>query len=153
MSLGESHGGLPPDSVVQDEATILADTQTWGVALAGNSVMVTPEWLEDDTNQEAIRRFLKALAEALAIYHQDRELSLDILRRWHGITDRQIAETVYDRGQWMPRKPYPCYEGIENTFELYDSNEMRRYEPADFYVDSFMTELDRSGFIDALYQR
>ncbi len=26
MSLGESDGGLPPDSVVQDEATILADT-------------------------------------------------------------------------------------------------------------------------------
>lgn len=27
MSLGESDGGLPPDSVVEDEATILADTQ------------------------------------------------------------------------------------------------------------------------------
>jgi 8-oxoguanine deaminase len=33
MSVGESKGGLPPDSVVEDEATILADTQrlidTW----------------------------------------------------------------------------------------------------------------------------
>ena len=27
MSLGESEGGLPPDSVVEDEATILSDTQ------------------------------------------------------------------------------------------------------------------------------
>jgi cytosine/adenosine deaminase-related metal-dependent hydrolase len=28
MSLGESHGGLPPDSVVEDHDTILADTQS-----------------------------------------------------------------------------------------------------------------------------
>src|SRR5690606_40935121 len=27
MSLGESHGGLPPDSLVEDEAAILADCQ------------------------------------------------------------------------------------------------------------------------------
>ncbi|MBI2976326.1 MAG: amidohydrolase family protein, partial [Chloroflexi bacterium] len=29
MSLGESKGGLPPDSVVEDEAAILKDTQHW----------------------------------------------------------------------------------------------------------------------------
>jgi hypothetical protein len=35
---------------------------------------------------------------------------------------------------------------------LYDSNEMRRYSPSDFYDDSLMREIDQSGFIDALYR-
>jgi ABC-type nitrate/sulfonate/bicarbonate transport system substrate-binding protein len=131
---------------------ILADTQAWGVALAGNSVMAEKEWLADPSNHEAVRRLLRALAEALAIYHRDRELGISILQDWHGIDDREVAETAYDRGRWMPRKPYPCYEGVDNTFELYDSNEMRKYSPGDFYEDGFMKTLDESGFIDTLYR-
>lgn len=129
----------------------LADTREWDVALAGNSAMVAPEWLKVAENREAIRRFLRALGEAIAIFHNDRELSISIMQKWHGIDDREIAEIAYERGQWIPRKPYPCYQGVENTFELYDSNEMRRYDPADFYDDSFLRELDDSGFFDSLY--
>jgi hypothetical protein len=36
--------------------------------------------------------------------------------------------------------------------ELYDSSEMRRYQPKDFYDDSMMRELDKSGFLDSLYK-
>jgi len=36
--------------------------------------------------------------------------------------------------------------------EIYDSNEMRRYTPEDFYDDSLMRELDESGFLDRLYE-
>ena len=28
---------------------------------------------------------------------------------------------------------------------------MRRYKPEDFYDDSFVRELDKSGFVDSLY--
>lgn len=132
---------------------IVADTKDWNVAVAGNSAMVSREWLDDPSNHEAIRRLVKALSEALFVFHTDRELSIDVLRRWNGIEDRELAEIIYDRGQWMPVKPYPCYEGTKNTFELYDSNEMRRYSPSDFYDDTFIRELDESGFIDRLYEK
>ena len=131
---------------------VLADTRDWNVALAGNSVMVRKAWLENPSNHEAIRRLLRALAEGLAIFHTDRELTLSVFRRWHGIDDPEIAEVSYERGQWMPKKPYPCIEGVANTFKLYDSNEMRRYQPADFYDDRFVRELDDDGFIDELYR-
>jgi len=52
----------------------------------------------------------------------------------------------------VPKKPFPCYDGIRKTTELYDSNEMRRYAPEDFYDDSLVRETDASGFIDRLYQ-
>jgi hypothetical protein len=68
-------------------------------------------------------------------------------------TDRGMAEVVYAGGAAMPRKPYPCVEGIKKTMELFDSNEMRKYKPEDFYHDTLLREIDASGFIDALYAR
>ena len=87
-----------------------------------------------------------------AILHAGDIGSLDVLDRWHGIVDRQKAEAVYARGKTIPSKPCPCYDGIRKTMELYDSNEMRRYEAEDFYDDSILRSLDESGFIDGLYE-
>lgn len=136
----------------QDGFPVLADTREWGESLSGNSVLVDAEWLEDPTNREAARRFLMATAEGIALFHQDRELALDVLARWHGIEDREYAETMYERGAWTPREPFPCYEGIQRTMELYDSNEMRRYTPEDFFDDSLIKELVESGFVAGLYR-
>jgi hypothetical protein len=132
--------------------SILADTKEWDESLAGNSVLVEAEWLANPTNREAARRFLMATVEGIALFHQDRELALGVMARWYGITDRAFAETMYDRGAWTPREPYPCYEGITKTIELYDSNEMRRYAPEDFYDDSLIREIVESGFVDSLYR-
>jgi NitT/TauT family transport system substrate-binding protein len=132
---------------------ILADTSEWGAFVAGNSINVEPEWLDDPTHREVIRRFLKATAEATALYHQRPDLAVDVIERWYGTDDEEFAKTIYARGAWLPRKPYPCYEGYVKTMELYDSNEMRRYKPNDFYDDSLIREIDESGFIDALYKQ
>lgn len=139
-------------AVAVDEGfSVLATTSTWGEPMAGNSVRVDPEWLKNPVNREATHRFLQATVEGIALFHQDRELVFDVLAKWHGITDRAYAETVYDEGRSIPRKPYPCYEGIVKAMERYDSNEMRRYTSEDFYDDSLIRELDESGFIDSLY--
>lgn len=136
---------------LQEGFPIVEDMANWREPLAGNSVNVPADWLSDPKNREAMRRFLQATSEGIALLHQDRELVLEILDHWHGITDRKIAEAVYDAGRWIPRKPYPCYEGIEKAMALHDSNEMRKYTPQDFYDDSLIRELDESGFLDGLY--
>ena len=131
---------------------ILDDTEEWGVAVGGNSAMADAAWLEDDTNREKARRFVQATVEGLALFHNDKALALDVMSRWYGFDDPRILEAIYERGVWMPRKPYPCYEGTENTLRMYDSLEMRKYSPDDFYDDSFVRELDESGFIDRFYE-
>lgn len=129
----------------------LLDTRDWNVAIAGNSVMVEKDWLTDATNRDAARRFLKATIEGLALFHNDRELAVDVLARWHGITDPDMASIIYSRGQWLARTPYPCYDGIRETMRLYDSNEMRRYGQRDFFDDALLRELVDEGFVDAFY--
>jgi ribosomal protein S19E (S16A) len=64
-----------------------------------------------------------------------------------------MQDWFYERGVTLvPRKPYPNVEGIKKTMELYDSHEMRKHKPEDFYDDSFVRELDQSGYIDSRYR-
>ena len=78
-------------------------------------------------------------------------MALRVVEDWYGIEDLEFAETVYARGAWIPREPYPCYEGIANTMRIHDSHEMRQYDVADFFDDSLLRELDDIGLIDNLY--
>jgi ABC-type nitrate/sulfonate/bicarbonate transport system substrate-binding protein len=134
------------------DLNILEDTQLWNEAVGGNSVMADASWLEDPVNREKARRLVMATIEGLALFHNDKELALDVIDRWYGIDDPAEREAIYERGQWMPRKPYPCHEGTVNTLEMYDSLAMRQHLPSDFYDDSFVRELDEAGFIDAFYE-
>jgi ABC-type nitrate/sulfonate/bicarbonate transport system substrate-binding protein len=131
---------------------MLADTREWAVPIAGNSVKVRPEWLEKPGSREATRRFLMATVEALAIFHEDPERTLDILESWARVPDRAFAETVLERGRTISRVPYPCYDGIDLTMELYDTPEMRQYEATDFYDDTLIRELVDEGFVDTVYE-
>jgi ABC-type nitrate/sulfonate/bicarbonate transport system substrate-binding protein len=132
---------------------ILADTSTWNEFVAGNSINVEPGWLDAPAHREIARRFLKATAEAIALYHQKPELTLRVMEKWYGTKDRTYLKALYSRGAWIPRKPYPCYEGYTKVMELFDSNEMRHYKPKDFYDDTLIREIDREGFIDPLYKQ
>jgi hypothetical protein len=52
----------------------------------------------------------------------------------------------------LPNRPYPSVEGIKKLFEIYTYREMRIHKPEDFYDASFVTALDKSGYIDGLYK-
>ena len=138
---------------LKENFNVLADTMEWGLAIGGNSVMVEAGWLDDATNLEAARRFLKATAEGLALFHNDKALALSVMRKWYGIDDPDIAEAIYERGRYLERKPFSCYQGILNTFETYDSSGMRQHRPEDFYDDSLVKALDEEGFLDDILEQ
>ena len=74
------------------------------------------------------------------------------MARYYGITDSKMQEHFYAPTLDLPRKPYPTLDGIKKTMELFDSPAMRQHKPEDFYDDSFVRELDESGYIDSLYR-
>jgi ABC-type nitrate/sulfonate/bicarbonate transport system substrate-binding protein len=140
---------------------ILFDSADWMEEVAGNSMTVYPEWLEDPSNREATKRFLMAVAEATSIYHQDRALALQILEAWNGLRG-EFAERVYERGAWLPQRPYPCVAGLRKSLELYGAPEieemgftplpeLEKHVAEEFYDDSILREIDENGFFDALY--
>jgi ABC-type nitrate/sulfonate/bicarbonate transport system substrate-binding protein len=145
---------------VQEGYPVLFDMSEWNEEFAGNSIAADREWLKDPTNREAARRFLMAIAEAISLYHRDRALALRIMDTWDGMRG-EYAERIYERGAWLPRKPYPCYTGHKKTLELFGAPEVQAIEAyhlpgikehsaEEFYDDSLMREIDASGFFDEL---
>jgi len=130
----------------------LVDFSDWKVPMASNGVNVDRAWLREPRNRELTRRFVKSMVEAIAVMKQNREAAFRAMAEYYGITDANMQAHFYEPIHDVPRKPYPTLDGIKKTMELFDGPEMRQHKPEDFYDDSFVRELDQSGFIDSLYR-
>jgi hypothetical protein len=84
---------------------------------------------------------------------EDKPKALASMRKWYGINDEAMLEVVYSEAADLPRKPYPSIEGLKNMQSVYKWREMAKYKPEDFIDASFVTEFDKSGYIDSLYKK
>jgi ABC-type nitrate/sulfonate/bicarbonate transport system substrate-binding protein len=131
---------------------VLADTSQWNQAIAGNGVRVEWTWIKDPAHRDIAMRFLKGTVEGLAIYMNNRQDTLRVLAKYHGIKDPQVANSIYEEGLKMSRRMAPCVQGFKDMFVMGYPKELQQYKPTDFYDESFMRELEKSGFIDAAYK-
>jgi ABC-type nitrate/sulfonate/bicarbonate transport system substrate-binding protein len=128
---------------------ILVDLAKYNIPNAGSGVSVSRAWLKD--NQEATRRFVKSTVEMIALVKRNKQAAFGAMAKWYNVTDPEKQEQFYREVSNLPRKPYPSVDGIKKVMEIYNTHEMRRYKPEDFYNDNFVRELDKGGFIDSLY--
>lgn len=131
---------------------VLADTSKWNQRIAGNSVRVERNWIMDPKHRDIAMRFLKGTVEGMAIYMNNREETLRVLAKYHGITDRQVAIGIYEEGLKMSRRMEPCVQGFRDMFVMGYPAALQQYKPTDFYDESFMKELEKTGFIDMAYR-
>ncbi len=129
---------------------VIMETAPWKIPIPGSGINVTREWLRD--NRDTATRFLKSLVEGIAVMKKDRNAANRAMAKWFNITNPEHQKIFYDGTADMERKPYPSVEGIKTIMKLYDSREMRKHQPEEFYDDSVMREIDGSGFIDGLYR-
>jgi ABC-type nitrate/sulfonate/bicarbonate transport system substrate-binding protein len=129
----------------------LVDMGEWKVPMTISGITADADWLQG--NRETMRRLVKSYVEAIALMKRDKQVAVRAMVKFWNITDPQLQDWFYERGVTLvPRKPYPNVDGIRKTMELYDSPEMRKHAPEDFYDDSFVREIDRNGYIDSLYR-
>ncbi|MSO20375.1 MAG: ABC transporter substrate-binding protein [Acidobacteria bacterium] len=129
---------------------VLFNLTEWKMPIAGSGVRTTKTWVRE--NREAARRFTKSMVEAIALFKKDPNVAYESMKKWWGITDIEKLKAMYADAATLPRKPYPSIEGIKTTMQIYDSHEMRRHKPEDFFDASFIKELDDNGYIDSLYK-
>jgi NitT/TauT family transport system substrate-binding protein len=126
----------------------LVDLSTFEFPIPGSGVNADKAWLA--THRDTAARFVKATIDAVAFMKANKEATFQAMRKWYGIDDPQRQEAIYREVARLPMKPYPSVAGLQKMIDVYDWREMRLHKPADFYDDSFVAELDRSGYIDAL---
>ncbi|HEX9442912.1 MAG TPA: hypothetical protein VGA73_02275, partial [Candidatus Binatia bacterium] len=81
--------------------------------------------------------------------------SLEVLKKWTRLGDKNALEETYRIfGAIIPAKPYGTEEGWKNLVEVLSAADpkARQMESKDIFDYTYLREIDKSGFIDALYK-
>jgi ABC-type nitrate/sulfonate/bicarbonate transport system substrate-binding protein len=106
-------------------------------------------------NPEVVRGFVKAIAEAMALFRNDPESVGKVMKERLKISDPLvIAETQKDYPRYMPKIPYPGRAGIAVIKAFLDKSEpaVRPLSIDDQIDNQFVRELEESGFFNSLYR-
>jgi ABC-type nitrate/sulfonate/bicarbonate transport system substrate-binding protein len=127
----------------------LVDTAEYKFVMPGSGINALKDWLPG--HRETAERFVKSSVEAIALIKHDKQAAFAAMAKWYGITNPAQQEQIWAQAAALPSKPYPSVDGIKQMMAVYNWREMSIHQPEDFYDASFITALDKSGYIDSLY--
>lgn len=120
-------------------------------------------WMEITTrraaiknNRELIMNYMKAHMEGIALFKRDRDFGIKVIKKTLRVTDDELVNESYDifSKMFIPA-PYPNHPGMKISFEYVATtrSDIWSHKPEEFTDPSFVTELDKSGFIKSLYAK
>ncbi len=145
-----------PTSVYAEKLGIktLLDFADSGFDIPATTVVISRRY--GKAHHDIVPRFLKAYIEGTHRLFTDRELGIRALRKYGGISDRELLATTYDlfTSRYIKKIPTLNLKGVENSLSLIaESNpKARGRKPEEFVDASFMNELDKSGFIKSVWK-
>jgi NitT/TauT family transport system substrate-binding protein len=116
-----------------------------------NGVVTTRKYLK--TNEDTVRRFLRAYIEGAALAKKDKAFAARVMGKYLGTGDREILDDAYERVTLhLAIPPYPTVEGVAVLLKTLEKTQpkARAAKPEDFIDDRLVRELEESGFISKL---
>jgi NitT/TauT family transport system substrate-binding protein len=103
-------------------------------------------------NPDRVRKFLQAYIEGLKIVRTDGEQAKQAIGKYTKLTDNDDLEETYKT--FLPvweKVPYVSAAGVKTLLDFSNQPAAKSTKPEQFMDNSFITELDKAGFIDKLY--
>ena len=101
--------------------------------------------------RDILLRFLKAFVAGLARFHNDPTFSAQVIKKSFKTEDPVIVSESYRFwARLFPKKPYIDKEEIETYLKMIGKQAVT---PESFFDNSLIAELDRQGYMDALYAK
>ena len=144
-----------PTSVHAEKLNLktLIDFAESGFESPASTVVVSRRYA--NANRDIVLRFLKAYIEGTKRLLTDRELGIRALRRYGGVTDRDMLATTYDlfTSRYIKKIPKINPKGVENSLSLIaENNPKAKGRKAEEFMDtSFMDELEVTGFVKSVW--
>ena len=129
----------------------LLDMVTLEATIHQNGVVTTRKYLK--TNEDTVRRFLRAYIEGAALAKKDKAFATRVMAKYLGTNDRETLDDAYERViHYLEIPPYPTVEGVSVLLKTLEKAQpkARTANPEDFIDGRLVRELDKSGFIDRL---
>jgi ABC-type nitrate/sulfonate/bicarbonate transport system substrate-binding protein len=134
-------------------ASMLADLSQLGVPYTMHGFGTRKSFIR--ANRDVTIRFMKAYLEGIYVFKTNKNVALNVLKKYTRLDDLSLVQTSYDEmsQRLIRRVPYPDPEGIQTIIdELAKTRpQMKNLNPKDFIDPSILKEIDDSGFIKKLY--
>ena len=133
---------------------VLVDLRKLGIKTLGTDLFARRDFIQK--NEEAGRRFIRAIVEGIHYYKTHKDRSMEIMARYMRGKDLEMVRVGYDfYAPVYSAKPYPNIEGIKLALQdLAQRNpKAKEAKPEQFLEARFVKDLDESGFIDRLYRQ
>ena len=132
---------------------LLVDLSQLGVRYTMHGFGARKSYIQ--ANRDITVRFMKAYLEGIYVFKTNKELALNVLKKFTRLDDLALLQTSYDEmsQRLIRRVPYPDREGIQTIIDQLAKSrpQMRNLNPADFMDASILKEIEDSGFIKKLY--
>ena len=145
----------PPEPVKlakEPSLKLLGKLSDQGVVYPYLNLVTTRKYLKD--RPDIIRSFVKGYIESLKFYATAKTEATAIIAKWLRIKDKELADYVHkttSENSYM--KPYvPRDAEIIYDFAQVEAKKTITVKWEDTYDNSFVKELDATGFIDKLFQ-
>jgi len=132
---------------------ILLNLRDLNVPYQGSGLVTTQRLVA--RNRDLARRFLRAYVEAIHAVRTNPTLSKRAFAKYRQTKDEKQIEDAYQTlREMVPQKPYPSIDGFRTIIQDATARipAAKNANPRDFMDTSLLEELDRSGYIDALYR-
>jgi NitT/TauT family transport system substrate-binding protein len=135
----------------QAGATKLAGAREYRVFGASGALTTTRGYVGRD--RDKVLRFMRAWVETVHYYRTQRDESIRILQEhMSDLPAEQLAFLYDDVLQQLQPLPLVSEEGIQFLLDQEEDPRARSIKPAELLDMSLLHEIERSGFVDALYK-
>ena len=144
-----------PFSTVATRAgsVLVADLSQLGVPYTMHGFGVRKSFIR--ANRDVVVRFMKAYLEGIYVFKTNKDLALNVLKKYTRLDDLSLVQASYDEmsQRLIRRVPYPDREGIQTIIDQLAKTrpQMKSLNPSDFIDPSILKEIEDSGFIKKLY--
>ncbi|MGZ8423866.1 MAG: ABC transporter substrate-binding protein [Candidatus Binatia bacterium] len=134
-------------------AVVVADLSQLGVPYTMHGFGVRKSFIR--ANRDVVVRFMKAYLEGIYVFKTNKDLALNVLKKYTRLDDLSLVQVSYDEmsQRLIRRVPYPDREGIQTIIDQLAKTrpQMKSLNPNDFIDPSILKEIEDSGFIKKLY--
>jgi ABC-type nitrate/sulfonate/bicarbonate transport system substrate-binding protein len=133
---------------------VMLDISTLGIPYASTGMTTRGRLIREDP--DLIRRYMAAQVEAIARAKRDKNLAVTVMGKYLRMTDSEMLSEAYDIyvQKHLAKIPLPTIDALRSVLEELSarSPKAKEADPRKFFDDSFVRQMQASGFIDALYR-
>jgi NitT/TauT family transport system substrate-binding protein len=133
---------------------VLLDIGALGIPYASTGMTTRGRLVREDP--DLIRRYMAAQVEAIARAKRDRNFAMTVMGKYLRTNDSEMLSETYDIyvQKHLLKVPLPSIDALKTVLEELAARnpKAKEVDPRKFFDDSFVRQMQSSGFIDSLYR-